>query len=191
VVGWGTVKIPSSNKSSIAYNALLVRRQTIAIDSFYLGTNPAPLAMLSAFGTKQNDSIVTYGEFLYRAGTGTPVMSFGYADNTYSTPASVSYDADNVQSGIDNEGYDPDMFRIFPNPSAGIVNFQINKTSELPWNLSLVNMLGQTVKTAKISGSGMQDMQIEMSGSKAGLYYVHLTDELGNVLISSKLEIAR
>ncbi len=192
VVGWGTVNVPSSNKSSIGYNSLLVRRKTIVVDSFYLAGNVAPPAMLVALGVKQNDSSATYNEYLYRAGTGTPLVSYSYPDNTYSKPSYTTYDADNVESGINNQGYDPAIFNIFPNPAtAGPVNIQVNKLSQNPWNLTVVNSLGQTMVSEKIEGSGNRNLQLNMAGCKAGLYFVHVADNNGNVLMSSKLELTR
>ncbi len=192
VIGWGTVNVPSANKSSIGYSALLVRRQTMVVDSFYVGTSPAPAVMLAAFGVKQNDTTITYNEYLYRAGTGTPMMSFTYPNNTYSKPNYVTYDGDNVQSSIENQGYDPAIFSIFPNPvSSGPVNIRVFKMSDKTWNLTLVNILGQTVAYHKIDGTGNQDIQLNLSGYKAGLYFAHVSDDQGNVLMSTKLELSR
>ncbi len=192
VVGWGTLQIPAGSKPSQAYNVLLVRHFTVSTDSFYLNGQLAPSFMLLAFHSKQNDtSTIDYSESFYRAGTGTPLLTldFGY-DGTYTTPTTVAYDADNVQSGIENAGLDPQDFKIFPNPAiAGVINCHLYKNVGTPWNLSVINTLGQCVKILKINGNDNLNMQLDMTGFGAGLYFVHVNDEYGNCLISSKLEI--
>ena len=60
VAGWGTVRIPTaSGAASAPYAALLLRHRAVEVDSFYLGTVPAPALLLAALNLTQGAT--TYG----------------------------------------------------------------------------------------------------------------------------------
>jgi len=194
VVGWGTLQIPAGSKPSQAYNVLLVRHFIVSTDSFYLNGQVAPSFMLLAFHSKQNDtSTIDYSESFYRAGTGTPLLTldFGY-DATYTTPTTVTYDADNVQSSVEAPASSLEIFNVFPNPAkAGFINLELMKSSNSNWNLAVANALGQNLKTMKVEGNGKLNFQMDLTGMKNGLYFIQVSDENGNVLGSSKLNIVQ
>jgi len=194
VAGWGKVMVPSSHNGSIGYDALMVQRHYIEYDSMYVGGGPAPAAMLNAFSTKQNDTLDNhYYEYFYRPGSGLQILIIDYGnDATYSKPKAVIYDADNVASGIEEVQYDNEMFKIYPNPAtSGFVNFQLNKNAVQAWNMTVVNPLGQLVKSVKLESNGDINSQIDMTGFKSGLYFVNVRDENGNAVASSKFDLQK
>jgi len=194
VVGWGTLKVPSSKNASISYNVLLVRRHTITSDSFYLNNQPAPVFIMAGFGSKQNDTTSnTYQEFFYRAGNGMPLLTLNFdGDSTYTTPGSASYSTDSVKSGVEYEEFNAEMFKIFPNPSVGDnVNIQFLKKSDAPWTLSISNSLGQVVKKVSIEGIGNLTKDLNLQGIGSGIYFVRISDGEGAILATSKLDIKK
>jgi len=194
VVGWGTLKVPSSKNASIPYDVLLVRRHTVTSDSFYLNNQPAPVFVMAGFGSKQNDTTSnTYQEFFYRSGNGMPLLTLNFnSDSTYTSPGSANYTVDSVKSGIEDASFNPDLFKIYPNPSSGgLVNFQLLKKNDLPWKLIVVNALGQEVKTIPIEGTGNLNRNFNMNGNEPGLYFVRVTDEIGTTLATGKLDISQ
>ena len=198
VVGWGTLKIPVINQTSIPYNVLLIRRYYVQIDSYFVKNGntfpPAPTALLTAYTIKQNDTTdKIYSEYFVRAGNGYPLLSFGYGnDKTYAIATSVTYDADNVKAGIEDNDYSSIGLKIYPNPSvSGTIHFQLTKNPERAWHLTMINLLGQTVKNFKIEGSGNLDIQMDCGTLKPGLYVVNINDENGNIVENSKLEIVK
>jgi hypothetical protein len=60
------------------------------------------------------------------------------------------------------------IFRVFPNPSSGIVNIQVNANIN-QWTIQLKEMSGKTLKTA------VNQNVIEMSEYKSGLYMIVLS----------------
>ncbi len=192
VIGWGTLQIPAGSKKSLVYNVLLIRHALVATDSFYLNGQLAPSFMLQAFHSKQNDtSTIDYSESFYRAGTGSPLLTldFGY-DSTYTNPTTISYDEDNVYSGFETSANQTVSFDLFPNPSkAGMVNTQVMKSTAAAWHIAVADELGRNIKNETINGHGNINFEIDMTGFKSGLYFVKLTDENGNALGTSKLNI--
>lgn len=194
VVGWGTLSIPAGAKPSIPYNVLMIRQRVVEKDSFFLYGSPAPVFLLAGFQSKQNDT--TYEDFtesFYRPGFSTPLLTIDYGyDSTYSTPTSIRYDENEIQSSVKNPYYDYDFFKLFPNPAkAGRVNFQIYKNSEKPWKLNIVNALGQNIKTMAVNGNGNLNLFLDMTGINTGLYFVNVTNENGAPMVSSKLDIMK
>jgi hypothetical protein len=60
------------------------------------------------------------------------------------------------------------IFRVFPNPSSGIVNIQVNANIN-QWTIQLKELSGKTLKTA------VNQNVIEMSEYKSGLYMIVLS----------------
>jgi len=182
VAGWGTLVIPSPNKASKPYNVLMVRRKSVAIDSFFInGATPSPL-VLSALQVKEGQNTTDYSVNFYAAGRVLAMMSMDFGnDKTYSTPQSVNYTADSVQSGIENIQPLLTDFTLYPNPSSqNMVNCRFVKTTPSAWTLKMVNMLGQEVVTQTIPGIGSLNIPLNIAGVKSGLYVVNIIDENGN-----------
>ena len=198
VVGWGTLKIPVITQPSIPYNVLLVRRYYVQIDSYFVKNGstfqPAPPPLLTAYTVKQHDTTnKAYSEYFVRAGNGYPLLSIGYGnDETYTHVTSVSFDADNVKAGIENEDYNPIGLNIYPNPAnSGAIHFQFTKNSGQVWRITIFNLIGQTVKTMKTEGTGNRDIQMDCGDFKPGMYFVNIIDESGDKVQNSKLQIVK
>ncbi len=58
---------------------------------------------------------------------------------------------------------------IYPNPAGDIVNIEVNMPQGNNAELTITNMLGQTVKQASLTGSSIQ---FDMAGMPAGCYLV-------------------
>jgi hypothetical protein len=194
-IGWGTIRIPSPNKASKPYPVLLIQRRTIAIDSFFINKQPASAVLLNALGEKQGARTASYQESFYRAGYAAPIMTINFgADSTYKTPTSVLYASDSITSGIEIEKEQVENFSIYPNPvsDGNIINCHFTKISLEPWRLVMLNTLGQVVADRNITGYGDMNTTIETSVLKnAGIYFVNVIDENGQVAMRGKLSVVR
>jgi hypothetical protein len=74
------------------------------------------------------------------------------------------------------------IFNIFPNPTNGFITIGLDNTSK--YELSVINVLGQTVYTSPITDI---NTSVDLSGFGTGVYTIELTD--GNRVYSDKLII--
>jgi hypothetical protein len=64
---------------------------------------------------------------------------------------------------------------VFPNPAGNEINISLNNTIQ---NIQVVNIIGQVVYSAE--NVGLNNVDIDFSTPKAGVYYVVVTDINGN-----------
>jgi len=88
VVGWGTIRIPvaGSTTGSAPIPVLLEMRRFVRQDSFYLGGQPAPAALLTGSGLTQGGFYREYRHNFYRQNSPQSLLSIGYSDAAYSVP---------------------------------------------------------------------------------------------------------
>lgn len=70
---------------------------------------------------------------------------------------------------------------VFPNPTNGELNVNIETLDIQDYTLSVVNTLGQTVKEIKQIQSHGGVVKIDLSGFNAGVYFVVLKSKAGNI----------
>jgi len=195
VTGWGTLRVPVAGKKSIAYTVLLIQRKVVTIDSYFVNGSPANKFFLIAFGMVQGQSIVDCNEYFYRTGHQEPLLAIGFGtDTSYSAPLSVSWSTDSItqQAGINTNDPDNINFSLYPNPvNANQVNWSLAKANGGQWQILVLNSLGQVFRSETIEGNGTINQSFDISGAKAGLYFVAVLDENGQLLGNSKLNITR
>jgi len=195
VTGWGTLRVPATSAKSIAYPVLLTRRKVITIDSYYVNNKPASKFFLIAFGIVQGAKTIDCNEYFYRVGHQNPLISIGFGgDTNFITPASVLFSIDSIkqQAGIEIQGQDNHNFTLYPNPSnATDVNYSFTKESSGLWQIVIFNAVGQVFRKESIEGSGTINKSLDITGAKAGLYFVSVFDENGIPVANQKLSIIR
>jgi len=192
VMGWGSLRLPSSDKASISYNVLLLKRKTITIDSIYINKKVPNPIYLTALGINQGFKTTTYEQFFYRAGYANPMMAISYGtDSTYTTPVNILYTTDSIKSGLTLTENNFEDLNIYPNPTNGIINCRFTKSSPYPWKLLVINSLGQQINTKTISGEGDLEIQSENNLNENGIYFINVIDENGQKIISKKIVVLR
>ncbi len=195
VTGWGTLRVPAVSSKSIAYPVLLVRRKVITIDSYYVNNNAASKFFLIAFGIDQGAKTIDCNEYFYRAGYSNPLIIIGYGtDTTYSVPNSVLFSNDSIkqQAGIEVPDINKHDFTLYPNPaSTGQVSCSFTKEGSGKWKLLIFNSIGKVFNSQIIEGDGQINTTFDISNAKAGLYFVSLLDDNGQVVANGKIDIVR
>lgn len=73
---------------------------------------------------------------------------------------------------------------LFPNPTAEMLYFQLEKPVENDWQIFLTNALGQKIKSTNFEKINPQTIAIDLSKAESGLYFLSLFDKnqqnLGN-----------
>lgn len=94
------------------------------------------------------------------------------SDGTFDSEYTGSY---SVITGIDN----PDgivSMNIFPNPSNGLFNLEMNASKAGNFNVEIINIQGQVVYSKQINQDGFYKDQIDISKEAKGIYYIRIND---------------
>ncbi len=166
VNSWGTIKIPTPTGPSMNYPALLVKRTTVTKDSFYLAGNPAPIALLTAFGLSQGMETTSNRILFWRPEHAYPALILNFNSNNFTTPASVIYDGDALPpNGLETLF---SSFTLFPNPSSGFINISCLERAEL----SIFSLTGKTLLRKSLD-AGKQEL--DLTAMSPGSYIFELS----------------
>ena len=94
-------------------------------------------------------------------------------DNSLPESWTVGYDITAVPETEVSDG-----FRVFPNPTHGVITIETRHVTSLPYRIS--NMLGQTLMTGMIHG---ETQQVDVSGLPGGLYFITLGEVTKKVVV--------
>ena len=195
VVGWGALTVPvyPAKGSSIKYDVLMVKSYYRAMDSFYVGGNPAPAMLLTAFGLNQGSGFVSTYYSFYRAGHSNPIMQI-FTDTLGKRATSVTYDPQNTAlAGIEELTYDAISAKAYPNP---VINNKLTvsfeKATAGSWKVSIYSTTGQEVYKQNVQGQGNVNASLELPAVlSGGMYFYSVQDEKGAVKAGGSLQLER
>lgn len=81
-------------------------------------------------------------------------------------------------------------FSVYPNPTAGNVNLNINLADANDLTISITNVLGATVKTVNMKNVSFATEQIDLSNLQSGLYLMKITSKDGMSTVK-KIEVMK
>jgi len=84
-------------------------------------------------------------------------------------------------TGVEDLGLSLFNINVYPNPTSGILNFKSEMNQVL--QIGIFNNYGQIVYSSAV----LNDNSIDISRLSTGIYFVKLTDENGNILLSRKI----
>ena len=67
--------------------------------------------------------------------------------------------------------------RVYPNPNNGIFNVVVNSTSSENFQISVSNMIGQSIHTETLPASGVGTATLDLSAVEKGVYFVTVKGE--------------
>ena len=109
----------------------------------------------------------------------TPTATGSYAVEVTIGSCSVTSSCVVVSSLANPNVEEKSKFVIYPNPNNGIVNIQTDHDADL----NIINQLGQTIKTAKVTSDIVNTINLESQAD--GVYFI--TEKKGSKLITHKL----
>jgi PKD repeat protein len=71
---------------------------------------------------------------------------------------------------------------VYPNPTTGIFNLQLNATQETNYELTLTNALGRQVITETLKVNGAATHSIDLSDMAQGVYYLYIRSNSGTII---------
>lgn len=159
--GRGGVNITSAFSEADKFTTLSTPRLTAGDSSLstYPGNDVCQVVSSGPFTVANGDSIKV--AFAIIAGDNLTDLQ------TSSDTAYIRY---NPSSGIKTNTLH--NFVVYPNPSADVVNFVFGSNQSDKYTITLINVLGETVKTGQVnaSGNGFHTATIDVSDLAAGTY---------------------
>lgn len=179
VIGYGTMQVKSeTGQHSSPISVLMVKNNTIVIDSFFMNGAPASPLLLGAFGLTQGKRTTNYYYNFYREGEVTPLFFASYKDSTFSNNnADFMYaHIGNLQllTGMGNK-INKVPVSVYPNPIQGdIVTISVSdKTSDV-LDYSITNLEGKTISTGTLLVNDGKATIETRSLNSAGIYYLQI-----------------
>jgi Secretion system C-terminal sorting domain len=181
-VGWGTLKLRSPATGGVLnFNVLLQLKTIIGTDSFYLGGQPAPAALLGAFGLVQGRKD-TFSVFNF-IGLGFKAVHMAIETNGNQTQVGRTFRAILPSLGLVSPTRETNDYtvatKVFPNPTTEGVTFEFDKKSSADWHILIYNVAGQITSIQKVSApQGLTTHKVTFDNSTAnGLYFYNIVDE--------------
>jgi len=123
------------------------------------------------------------------AGSRTSYLYYPTMDNpntgqnfyTTSTPM-VRMNFDETLVGI-NELNNSVAFNVFPNPSNGVFNINLSSNDDKNVNLTVKNVVGQTVLTETVNVSGKTNHTISLADYSKGIYFLTVGNETVKLVV--------
>lgn len=92
------------------------------------------------------------------------------------------------QQGIGNISLQDDMFNLFPNPSNGLLNIEMNAAIQSNVQVTILDFVGRNIyEQNHLFDKGLSTMKIDLSGMSNGLYFIRFRS--GETVYTEKLVI--
>ncbi len=191
VVGEGTVIIPDENGDpSWPIDALLIKAVRTAVDSTFLGGNPAPPPLMAAFGLTQGSVAADSFYVVYAPGFGSTLLSVDIEGTQISN---LVYRPGAASLGTPSAVKDLWLtnFSIAPNPVSSGNPVQINTTQSVSINaVQIVNLLGQVIYEKREDNSEQDNFSVMIpQNTPTGIYLLIIKDKAGKVIGSEKIQV--
>ena len=179
VVGSGKLTLPNKNGGVMTIDALLIRYNGTSIDSVFLGGQPAPPTLMSAFNLEQGASVSVEQYVFYSPGYGFSIAAYDLTEK-YITYQSISGPTSSVESNALNQ------LSVYPNPvkSGSILNIIDSKVNLS--NLVLVDQTGKVVLENQMMGNTNLSIPSTIT---AGAYLLNSYDSKGTIISTNKIII--
>lgn len=179
VVSWGSMTVRNAaGFKSAPQPVLCIRRTEIIRDSFFLAGQPAPAALLTAFGLQQGQISRVYEELYVRENESSPLCYASFSDQNFNKLVELATHNERVggpTSSADGPAPAPSL-RLAPNPVTTGQTLRLDLGEHTgDFRFELLDALGQTVLAQTVAGSA----EVPTAGLCSGLYFCRLSDGAG------------
>jgi Secretion system C-terminal sorting domain len=181
-VGWGTLKLRNPASGGVLnFNVLLQLKTIIGIDSFYLGGQPAPGALLDAFSLVQGRKD-TFSVFNF-IGLGFKAAHVAMETNGNQTQVGRTFRGILPSLGLVSPTRETNDYsvatKVFPNPTSEGITFEFDKKTSGDWHILMYDVVGKITGIQKVSApQGLTTHKVTFDNSTAnGLYFYNIVDE--------------
>jgi hypothetical protein len=197
IVGYGQMRVYTPQGPSIYYEVLAMKSWQYELDSFYLAGQPAPQALMDAFGLSQNqndDSDKANRLYFYRENNSAPFLLMNFGSNPFQFYTGIFIHGDNLQVAS-NEELEKESYQVFiyPNPSNGnsvtIQYFGINLNNV---NYTIRDINGRVVQSVKNQLIHGNKIEIQMNDEISdGYYFVEVVDSENKLIGNEKIHVIK
>lgn len=195
IVGWGKMRVHTSNGPSIEYDVLMDKVHEYNADSFYLNGSPASPFLLAAFGVSQGQH--TNEAYFYRFNrTGADsypyLASFSFGnDATYTTLSDARINTQNLTTGTKDLKDSDYTTLVYPNPSnTHEINIAITGRDLKITDYSLYDLSGKVIQQGKVDPNSNAQIAISLNKEMAnGNYLIILKDKEGRQVVSEQVSV--
>jgi Secretion system C-terminal sorting domain len=181
-VGWGTLKLRNPATGGVLnFNVLLQLKTVISTDSFYLGGQPAPVALLGAFGLVQGRKD-TFSVFNF-IGLGFRAAHIAMETNGNQTQVGRTFRGILPSLGLVSPTRETNDYtvatKVFPNPTSEGITFEFDKKTSGDWHILMYDVAGKITGIQKVSApQGLTTHKVTFDNSTSnGLYFYNIVDE--------------
>ncbi|TVQ78003.1 MAG: T9SS C-terminal target domain-containing protein, partial [Flavobacteriales bacterium] len=162
------------------------------VDSIFLNNQPAPAALLGAFGITQGATssadryyFITQDPLMPKLRSNVLSLNLN-ASGTVITGGSFDNDFYNTIS-IEKFGQEMQP-KLFPNPvkEDGRIAISFNKVLDKTLRLEVFNMNGSMIQTSTLE-MGSNEYSIELNSAAAGMYFLRFVDQNGKIVFGEKI----
>ena len=82
-----------------------------------------------------------------------------------------------------------DAFRIYPNPTTGVINLEFNLTSEEDVTVRVMNAVGEVIETTTQTKLTQDNVTLDIKGYASGVYFVETT--VGTEKVVSRIQLSK
>lgn len=194
IAGWGKMRVYADGAPSIEYDVLINRINQYAVDSFFVNGALAPVPLLNAFSITQGqhtDQIYRYT--VYREGYSRPLSILLYNNSTFTTPANVYFDTEDLTPTTAVESPESVFTTLlFPNPaSTGRLTLQFAGNIPGLGDYTVVDMQGKTVQRGNaVLENGALNLNLN-NQLPNGNYMLNVLNDKKQTLITENFVLAR
>jgi len=186
IVGWGTLAMGLKNTDfNSGFEVLLSKKKVERLDSFFLGGQPAPPLLLSAFGISQGSVKTYYYYSFYSWLTKSYLARIVYSDSSYSIPTGIYINTLHQTISDVETKVESNNLTIYPNPCFNrTLNLKISDSRDLKFEV--FDALGNRIMNNMIlSGQSKVDIKLP-EYITSGLYFYRASDNLSGIIYSGK-----
>lgn len=193
VVGEGTLVIPDENGNpSGPLDVLLIKVENRSdLDSVFLGGQPAPAPLLTAFGVDQGE-LIEYNDFyvFYTPNFATPVLNINLTANGDISSVYYKPSAAELATSISDE-LPVNMFAMYPNPvrSGDVINIEMLEKATSAASVELMDLTGRVVYSSSVSANNDIARLALPTDMTSGLYSVLVRGANTEVISLNKLMV--
>ena len=82
-----------------------------------------------------------------------------------------------------------DAFRIYPNPTTGVINLEFNLTSEEDVTIKVMNAVGEVIEITEQTRLTQDKVTLDITGYASGIYFVETS--VGTEKVVSRIQLSK
>lgn len=182
VLAHGTCRVPAKGAPGQTLPVLMVKVESVRVDSFYIDGQPANPFVLAAIGVNQGDTLRTYEYHFYRENAGLQLLAkIEFEDDSYTTVKGAQYSSEFDVVNIIGPTFFVKAVTAYPNPTVNN-RFTISfpDTENYP-EFTITDILGKRVEAANIDFFDPYQCHVNLPANTAkGVYFLHFDDNTKN-----------